>query len=825
MRPFSAWFPKLVLIFLVFSCFPGLPATVQPPDDSSQILLRLEALNVLGSVLMIAAHPDDENTALLAYLARGRKLDTTYLSATRGEGGQNLIGPEQGDLLGVIRTQELLDARRLDGARQMFTRAIDFGFTKTVEETLAKWGKDRVLEDMVLAIRTLHPDIVILRFSGTPRDGHGQHQASAILGREAFFAAADKTRFPQLGLEPWQAKRLWSNLPAFTRQMEQESDSIPGRILLDTGEYNPLLGRSYAELGSIGRSQHRSQAMGVPERHGPVREYFIVNAGEKASQDLFDGVDLTWNRVPGGAEAGRIFAEAVRTFSAADPSKTLPLLLKARPLLRRLKDRWAAIKLRELDDAIGACAGLWLDAAADRYLYTPGSAGKVRLTAVNRSHFPLSWQNQELAYNSVKTREEELVVPAGTPYSQPFWLVRPNQDSSYTIDTPAMRNLPEAPPRTQRFEIRAGGETIIYERPVLYRYVDPAEGELTRPVVTAPPVAVNLTEPVFVFPNGQPQKVQVQLRAGVRNVQGELRLKMNGGWQSSPAGLPFRLTEPGEEASLTFQITPGRRRSTLRAVAEVGGQEISTGMRVIAYSHIPAQTVFPAAEARLEPVDVKLLSRKIGYIAGAGDEVPQALRQMGCDVTMLSNDDLTRGELGAFDAIVTGVRAYNTRPGLRAARQRLLDYVSAGGTLVVQYNVAERGFMGRRESGSLDNMGPYPFKVGFDRVTVEDSPVSLPNPRHPIWSTPNRIDAHDFEGWIQERGLYFASEWDPRYDAPLESHDPGEKPLPGGMLYVRYGKGVYIYTSYSWFRQLPAGVPGAYRIFANLVSAGRVKAE
>ncbi len=825
MRLFCARFPKLVLIFLVFSCFPGLPATVRPPDNASEILLRLEGLNVLGSVLMIAAHPDDENTALLAYLARGRKVETTYLSATRGEGGQNLIGSEQGDLLGVIRTQELLAARRLDGSRQMFTRAIDFGFTKTVEETLSKWGKDRILEDIVLAIRTLQPDIVILRFSGTPRDGHGQHQASAILGREAFFAAADKARFPEPGLGPWQAKRLLGNLPAFTRQMEQESESLPGRIVLDTGEYNPLLGRSYAELGSIGRSQHRSQAMGVPERHGPVREYFMVTAGEKASKDVFDGVDLTWNRVEGGAEAGRILAEAVRTFSAADPARTLPLLLKARPLLRGLKDRWATIKLRELDDTIAACAGLWLDAAADRYLYTPGSAGKVRLTAVNRSHFPLSWQNEELAYNSVRTREQELAVPAGSSDSQPFWLVRPKQDSSYTIESPAMRNLPEAPPRTERFEIHAGAETIVYERPVLYRYVDPAEGELTRPVVTAPPVAVNLSGPVFVFPNRQPQKVQVQLRASVKNVQGELRLKMNSGWQSSPPSLPFRLAESGEEASLTFQITPGAQRSTLRAVATVGGQEISTGMRVIAYSHIPPQTVFPAAEARLEPVDAKLLSRKIGYVPGAGDEVPQALRQMGCEVTMLSSDDLTRGELGAFDAIVTGVRAYNTRADLRAARQRLLDYVSSGGTLVVQYNVAERGFMGRRETGSLDNIGPYAFKVGVDRVTVENSPVTLPNPRHPLWTSPNQIDAHDFEGWIQERGLYFAGEWDPKYDTPLESHDPGEKPLPGGMLYARYGKGVYIYTSYAWFRQLPAGVPGAYRIFANLVSAGRVKAE
>ncbi|MBI3470098.1 MAG: PIG-L family deacetylase [Candidatus Solibacter usitatus] len=780
--------------------------------------MQLDRLNVLGSLMMIAAHPDDENTALLAYFARGRKVRTAYLSCTRGEGGQNIIGSEQGDLLGVIRTQELLAARRIDGAEQFFTRAIDFGFTKTAAETLAKWGRERILEDLVRAIRYFQPDVLVLRFSGTPRDGHGQHQTSAILGKEAFSTAADPQRFPDAG-PPWQSKRLLFNTFAFSREQEQQAAAVPGRLEIDAGEYNPLLGKSYSEIAAISRSQHRSQAMGSAERRGPMKNYLTLVAGEAAVSDPFDGVDTTWSRVPGGAAVGAILAEAARTFSPTDPASTIPLLLKARPLMRRLDHPWALLKLRELDEAIALCAGLWLEASADRYLAVPGSGLKLTLTAVNRSRFPLTWkEGGVLAYNQVLTRI--VTWPVADSYSQPFWLARPKQGDAYDVD-PAVVFRAEAPPWDTSFEIEAGEEILRVNRPILYRWVDPAEGEKTRPVVVAPPVVVNLAESVFVFPNGQAQPVQVQVKANVSKQSGEVRLEIGGGWKVSPPRAPFRLPEAGERAELRFEVKPpsGGSNARMRAIATVEGKEIASGMQAISYPHIPPQVLFPPAEARLESFDVKTLARRVGYIAGAGDEIPRALRQIGCEVTLL--DDLARRNLNEFDAIIAGVRAYNVRPELRAHQQRLLDYVRDGGTYIVQYNTAEGGPFGQRDTGALARLGPYPLKIGRDRVTVEEAPVTLSNPGHALLRRPNLITPADFDGWVQERGLYFASEWDPRYESVFESHDPGEKPLPGGLLYARHGKGVYLFTAYSWFRQLPAGVPGAYRIFANLLSAGK----
>ena len=525
-------------------------------SGAAQIATELERLNVLGSVLMIAAHPDDENTALLAYLARGRKVRTAYLSATRGEGGQNLIGSEQGDLLGVIRTQELLSARRIDGAEQFFTRAVDFGFTKTPEETLEKWGRERILSDMVWTIRHYRPDVIILQFSGTPRDGHGQHQTSAILGKEAYLAAADKSRFPEQNIEPWKAKRVFSNpfggLPP----------GATGRIEIDTGDYNPVLGKSYTEIAGMSRSQHRSQAMGSQERKGSTKSAFTLVAGDPATTDLFDGIDTTWTRIPGGAAVAPILAEAARTFSPEDPSKTIPLLLKARPLVAKLAadgSYWPTLKLRDLDEAIAACAGLWLDVTSDRATATPGSSIQATLTAINRSKFALTWLAPEtaLAYNQVQTRHLALPVPADQPYSQPFWLAKPKTASSYTIDRQDMRDLPDSPPYyVATFQIQAGPEKIEIQRPLQFRFVDPERGELVRPVAIVPVVAVDLPENAFVFPNGKPQQIEVQVKSNVAKAAGEVRLQVENGWKVTPPSRPFNLADAGEQADLTFEVTP-----------------------------------------------------------------------------------------------------------------------------------------------------------------------------------------------------------------------------------------------------------------------------
>ena len=489
----------LLLIFAPVYAQPGL-------SGSARIQLELKKLNVLGSALMIAAHPDDENTALLAYLARGRLMRTAYLSATRGEGGQNLIGAERGALLGVVRTQELLAARRIDGAEQFFTRAIDFGFSKSAEETLSKWGRERAVSDMVWVIRQFRPDVIILRFSGTPRDGHGHHQASAILGKEAFVAAADPRRFPeQLRLvRPWQARRLLFNVFSFTRDQETSAAATPGRLEVDVGEYSAVLGKSYAEIAGASRSMHRSQGMGAAERRGSVKNYLVSVAGDPAQRTLFDGIDTGWSRVPGGEQAGQILGEAARKFEPDYPEKSIPALLKARTEMEKLKDEWARIKLHDLDETIALCAGLWLSAEADRHAAVPGSNLQVRWTAINRSEVPLTlsavhlegmgerkpadMQALPLAWNRPVSGQFDAVIPREQPYSQPFWLRNPPQGEAYQIEDQELIGVAENPPVLQaRFHLSGGGTAFELVRPVIYRYVDDVRGELTRALQIVPP--------------------------------------------------------------------------------------------------------------------------------------------------------------------------------------------------------------------------------------------------------------------------------------------------------------------------------------------------
>ncbi len=800
-------------------------------SGTAELEQALRRLEVLGSVLMIAAHPDDENTALLAYFARGRHVRTAYLSLTRGEGGQNLIGAEQGDLLGVIRTQELLAARSIDGAQQFFSRAIDFGFSKSAAEAIDKWGHDATLSDIVWVIRRFRPDVIILRFSGTPQDGHGQHQASAILGKEAYFAAGDPERFAEQlrWVKPWKAKRLLFNTFSFTAEQQRASAALPNRLEIDTGQYNPVLGKSYGEIAGISRSMHRSQGMGAPERRGPSRNYLVPVAGEMARQDPFDGIDTSWKRVPGGEQLGQVLAEAVRSFEPAHPEKLIPRLLEARSSMMRLQDPWARRKLQELDEAIALCSGLWLDATTDRYAAAPGSTVRVQTTAINRSSFPLRLESVKLSglgqettvdirdaalpEGQLVTASAERRIPEDQPPSQPFWLARARVGNIYTVDHQKWIGEPDSPPvMTAVFEVLAGSAVLELRKPVLFRYVDPERGELTRPFLIEPAVAVNPLEPVVMFPSHTPRRIQIAVQANVAEASGDLRLAIGPGWKCEPNRQPFRLSEAGEQREFTFTITPPAEntRALLTAAAETFGRSFSWGMRTLSYPHIPVQVVFPPAESTLVRADIRNSARRVGYIVGAGDHMPEALRQMGCDVTFLGPQDLEQRNLADFDAIVTGVRAYNVRPDLRANQPRLLDYVRNGGRLIVQYNVA---------SPALPNLGPYPFVVGRLRVAVETAPVTLLRPGHPLVTAPNAISTGDFADWVQERGLYFASSWDSHYETVFECHDPGEPPQQGGMLYARYGKGVYIFTAYSWFRQLPAGVSGAYRLFANLLSA------
>jgi LmbE family N-acetylglucosaminyl deacetylase len=819
-----------------------IPASLfaQKPLDAAQIQLALKKLTVVGSALYVAAHPDDENTALIAYLGNERLYRTGYLSMTRGDGGQNLLGDEKGELLGVIRTQELLAARRTDGSEQFFTRALDFGFSKGPVETLAIWNHDLILADVVWNIRRFQPDVIITRFPTTGEGGHGHHTASAILAGEAFTAAADPTKFPdQLKyVSLWQPKRLYWNRFNF-QPIKPDDPSIAKSLRLDVGAFNPLLGRSYTEIAAESRSMHKSQGFGAAERRGTAPNYFDLIAGDPAAADIFEGIDTSWSRYPGGEAIGKVLQQASDTFDPKNPSKTIPLLLQAYDLLDRLGANtawsthpWATVKMRDLQAAIRACAGISIDVAAGDSSVTAGSSIPVSVSVINRSDYPFTLAmvasryadpskavNAPLTNNVPVKTDLTIKLPADFPISQPYWLQKPPNKGSYVVDDQKLIGIPENPPSIPMVITLTDNamHTIIMEVPAVYRWTDAVQGERVRAVDVVPEVTANLGTNVYVFPDLKPKPVTVLLRNFSVKGSVTVRLRLPQGWTSDPASAAVTFAQKGEEARTTFQVTPaksGEHIENVSAQVELAdGKKLDYGIYNIDYNHIPAQRLFPEASAKLVRADIKKVGTRVGYIMGAGDDVPSALRQVGYDVTLLTDDDLDRGDFAKYDTIVTGVRAYNARPRMRLAHPKLMEYVKNGGTLVVQYNSTNP------QPLLVDVPGPYPFKVTTERVTVEEAPVRFVHPDSPLLNTPNKITDADFSGWVQERGLNFVKDWDPQYQTVLASHDPNEPDKEGGELFAHYGKGAFVYTAYAWFRQLPAGVPGAYKMFVNLVSA------
>ncbi|HJW95306.1 MAG TPA: PIG-L family deacetylase [Thermoanaerobaculia bacterium] len=817
---------------LIFLLVFALSAAAQRPADSAQLQLALKKLTVAGSALYIAAHPDDENTALLAYWSNDRLYRTGYLALTRGDGGQNLIGDEKGELLGVIRTQELLAARRIDGAEQMFSRALDFGFSKGPDETLAIWGHDRILADVVWAIRKFQPDVIVTRFPTTGEGGHGHHTASAILAVEAFKLAGDPTKFPEQlkYVAPWQPKRIfWNKFSSSFQPFDPNDPKIAKSLRIDLGAFNPLLGRAYTEMAAESRSQHKSQGFGSAERRGTTINYFDQLDGVPAANDLFDGVDVSWSRYPGGDAVGKILQQASDTFDPKAPEKSIPLLLDAAALLDRLGARpewspkvnpWIEVKRNELMRAIAGCAGLAIDVSAADSAVVAGHELKVTVSVINRSAYPFTLQTVGSRYatpslavgkrleNNVPLKTDLTIkAPADEPVSQPYWLRKPPLKGSFVVDDQELIGRPENPPAIPIIVTLVDDRmhTIFYTVPAIYRWTDPVRGEQTRNVDVVPDVVTNIANKVYVFPDAKPKQVVLRAKSFSGAGQSTVSLKVPAGWSVSPESVPVTFKEKGDEVRATFTVTPPEGESI--GVAQASAMSLVD----IEYPHIPAQRVFGEGTAKLIRETVKKRGTRIGYIMGSGDEVPEGLRQIGYEVNMLTDDDLEKGNFGGYDAIVAGVRAYNTRKRLKLDTPKLLDWVKNGGTYVVQYNT----------SGGLiaDAPGPYPFKITNERVTVEEAPVTFLKPEHPLLTTPNKITQKDFEGWVQERGLNFTKDWDPKYETVISSHDPGEEDKPGGELYAKYGNGVFVYTCYDWFRELPAGVPGAYRLIANIVSA------
>lgn len=818
------------VLFLVLA--PGLKAGAPVKPDAADILLDLKKLNVVGSALYVAAHPDDENTALIAWLANEKLVQTGYLSLTRGDGGQNLIGPEIRERLGLIRTHELLQARRLDGGQQFFTRANDFGFSKDYQETLKIWDKEKVLADMVWTIRKFKPDVMITRFSPEPGGTHGHHTTSAILAAEAFEAAADSKRFPEQlkYVAVWQAKRLLWNTSSFFYGAERQFDPT-GKLAIELSTYNPILGKSYPEIAAASRSMHQSQGFGSGSNYGKVIEYLEHTKGERAQSDLFQGVNLTWSRVKGGEKIAKLLDHTISQYNPANPAASVPDLLQVKTAIHNLPDNpYKNQKLADLQKLVKACLGLFLEATAGQPTATPGEPVSVNTLAVSRSGVPvvlrqISFPATKQIITLNKSLQQELVtsktmvaLSTQQTVSQPYWLQQEGTLGMYAVNDQHLIGLPVNPPALlAEFTVLVNQVPFTFAEPVVYKRVDPVEGEIFKPFTVTPPVFVNLTDKVLMFADDKPKQLVVTVKAGKENLNGRLTLEVPTGWRVEPAATAFTLPVKEAEKSFVFQVypTPTRSEGTLRAVVHADGQTFNQSLVNINYRHIPALMLFPAATAKVARLDLKKSGTQIGYLMGPGDEVPASLAQIGYQVTLLSQHNLTPDYLKRFDAVVIGVRAYNTENYLKFGQDPLLDYVEQGGTLVVQYNV---------NSGlTTEKLGPYPYKLSRDRVAVEEAPVQLLKPNHPVLNFPNKIAAPDFEGWVQERGLYFANSWDPRYEAILSSNDPGEPAREGGLLVAKYGQGYYIYTGYAFFRQLPSGVPGAYRLFTNLISIGKNK--
>lgn len=796
--------------------------------NAAQIKLALKKLNVLGSVLYIGAHPDDENTEFLSYFSFGELIRTGYLSLTRGDGGQNLIGDEQGDLLGIIRTQELLQARKLDDAKQFFTRAVDFGYTKSPDETFKFWNKEEILSDVIWVIRKFRPDVIVTRFPTTGEGGHGQHTASAIVALEAFRLAGDSSIFPhQLEMvDVWSPKRIfWNGWERALNQMEIEKDTL---INTNFGSYNTLLGQSFTEIAARSRSMHKSQGFGDSGWRANYLNYYVQMDGSPAKSDLFEGIDISWNRVDNSSGVSDLIKKAIKQFDEENPSDIILILLDVYKKVSDIDDNfWSQIKAREILELIRACAGIWIEAVTTERIFTPGSDLVVKTGIVNRSNLPFKLEgvyvthqvedsllNKILFKGELVSRDKKIRLPEDKEISQPYWLNEERNGELFSVSDKSIIGISEnRSSLTAHFRLSIDDTKLVFSTPVLYRINDPTRGEVYSSIVIAPPVTINFENSLYLFSNNQSRKINVTVKCNSEQVDGILELNVPDNWIVNPGNVDFMLSSKNEEQQFTFDVTPpsGEMTGKISAKVVIDDNVYTRGIKTIEYNHIPTQTVFHLAKSKLVKFDNGSQAiRKIGYIMGSGDKIPYYLQELGFDVNILEDSDLSNGALNDYDAIISGIRAYNTNERMEIYQTKILEYVNNGGTFVAQYNTLGHLFA---------EPGPYNLNISRDRVTEEDADVKILNPQHQLFNYPNKITKKDFEGWVQERGLYFPNDWDEKYVPLLEINDAGETPKQGSLLFTEYGKGIFIYTGLSFFRELPAGVPGAYKLFINLISA------
>jgi LmbE family N-acetylglucosaminyl deacetylase len=866
----------LFLFTLTFVLTTGSADTRPAPEDrgASGLALSLRRLQTIASALHTAAHPDDESTELLAYLARGTGARVAYLSLNRGEGGQNGIGPELGDGLGVIRTEELLAARKLDGAEQYFTRAFDFGFTLSAAETLRKWNREEVLGDMVRVIRKMRPLVVISGFTGDS-GGHGQHQVAGLLTPEAIKAAADPQRFPEQltreGLQPWQVLKLYG------RRFTQVSGP---RAEFDVGVFDPVLGRSPAELANEGRSRHRSQDFGRIQARGSQRQVFprlqcLINVPE-IEPSLFTGIDVSVTGIaefapqakermlPGLRKIKELAAKALAEYRIEQPEAIGIYLAEGLREVRALRaatgtldaitratvDGMLARKEKDFSNALIKAHGVVVDALSNTEIATPGETIEVRTNIYFRSILsgeegakrispkvtlvtPAGWrveseslETQPAGTAGMRGGERpnhvarfRAIAPQSAVPTQPYWLTKPRTRDQYDWDESMPRTLPFGPALMHaRVELELSGERVTLDQDVEYRFSDKTFGEIRRELKVAPALTLTVNPYLLIIPSenrGTAREISVEITHNARQpTSGSVKLRAPQGWKVESGNQSLEFTRQGEKRSRLFKVIPPAGVNgtfELKAVAEANGQEYTTGYSVISYPHIETHFLYRPATTSVEIFDVKVASRlKVGYVMGSGDDGPQALTQLGVDVKVIGPVELASADLSVYDTIILGIRVYEVNEDVIANNNRLLEYVSNGGTLIVQYN---------KDEFARGNFAPYPVKMPRGvRVTDENAPITVLAPDHRLFNYPNKISEKDWQGWVQERGLYFLGDWDTHFTPLLAAPDESGELLKGGHLIAQYGKGNYIYTGYAWFRQFPAGVPGAYRLFANMVS-------
>lgn len=825
---------NIVALTFIFSAHLTVFAQQPQKPNASEIYHNLQNLNFLGSALYVAAHPDDENTRLISYLANDVHARTAYLSLTRGDGGQNLVGPEIRELLGVIRTQELVAARKTDGGQQLFTRANDFGYSKHPDETLAIWSKDEVLSDVVRAIRRFKPDVIVNRFNHrNPGSTHGHHTSSAMLSFEAFDLVGDASKYPETAKEfgIWKPQRLFFNTSWwFYGSREKFAKADKSKLVsVETGNYYPSLGLSNGEIASLSRSMHKSQGFGSTGTRGNQTEYLEFLKGDfpKDNTDIFSGINTNWSRIEGGKAIGNILNPLAENFNFKDPSAMITTLLQAYELLKQsTDDHWRGIKLPQLEQLILDCGGIYLEAVATTESINPKASYKVSIEAINRSKQSVVLQNiTDLNGNKILTEilplipneKQEIagtITTTATAPSSPYWLNEKGTLGMYAAPKNLI-GLPETPaPEKVIFTIQIGRAQMEIIRDVVYKYNDPVDGEVYKPFHVLPEATSSIAEKVIIFADQDPKQIPVLIRSGKNGINGTIQLNAPKGWNVSPANHTFTLERSGEATTVYFTVTPPEDQSEglLRPLIQIGDRYFDQELVTIDYDHIPFQSVLMPSEAKVARINIVKKGQNIGYIEGAGDAIPESLTQIGYKVTTIAPGAINTTDLSNYDAIVVGIRAYNTVPELAFTQTALNKYVENGGTLILQYNTSRRLV--------TEDLAPYPLKLSRDRVTDEFSQVKILASDHKILNSPNKITQADFENWVQERGLYFPNEWSKEFTPILSMKDKGSSPLKGALLVAEYGKGHYVYTGLSFFRELPAGVPGAYRLFANLVSLG-----